>query len=154
KAPTSSKWSLCWAIARATSWRAWAVVSAGLFFEREAQTHQEEMGLKRLQHVMMPPQPTTGLILVLPHFPLAFLQCGLNRPAPARDAHQFGMRAVGRRVAQVALDLGRVGQAAAKGRPQAWPWQAVADRRHAPEGEVGFQWAAAAFLNRPTLPGR
>ena len=125
-------------MAQATSWRARAVVSAGLFFEREAQTHQEEVGLKRLQHVMMPPQPTAGLVLVLSHFPLAFLQRGLNRPAPARDAHQFGMRAVGWGVAQIALDLRRVGQAAAKGRPQARSRQAVADGRHAHEGKVGF----------------
>jgi len=47
------------------------------------------MRLKRLQHVMMPAQPTTGFVMILPDFPFAFFKRGFNWPALSGDAHQF-----------------------------------------------------------------
>src|SRR6266496_2491913 len=92
--------------------------------------------------------------MIQTQFAFAFFKRRLNRPAQAGHVHELPMWAARWRIAEIELNLGWIGQAAAEGGPHAWTRQTLADRRHAHKGEVGFQGTTAAFLNRPTLPSR
>jgi hypothetical protein len=65
-------------MARATSCRAWAVVSAGLFLKQETQAHQEQMRQKGMQHVMVPTLPGTRFKMIQSDSAFSFFQRGLD----------------------------------------------------------------------------
>src|SRR5512136_2442024 len=101
----SARRSMSSLITYATNWCAWAVVSAGVFFEHEPQVHQEEMRQKRLGHMVMPAAPTARLIMVHPDFAFAFFQGGLHWPTQTTQLRQFIVCTSERCITQVKLQL-------------------------------------------------
>src|SRR5215211_7931926 len=98
--PVASSW-----IARATSCRAWAVVSAGLFLKQETQAPQEQMRQKGMQQVMMPTLPGTRFEMIQSDFTFCFFQCSLNRPSHSGEVRQFGLWIISWCVAQIIFGL-------------------------------------------------
>src|SRR3970040_691042 len=118
-------------IARATSWCAWATVSAGLFLKQQAQADQEQMGQDRVRHVMMPTAPSPRLIVIHADFALAFFEGGFHWPTHATHTDEFVQRTGRGGVAQIKLHFGLRPQTAAEDGPTARSGKAIAHGRHA-----------------------
>lgn len=62
------------------------------------------MRQKGQRHMVMPTLPSTGLVMIHPQFPFAFLNRGLHRPTQARLAHQIPPGQAPRCITQIKLD--------------------------------------------------
>ena len=141
-------------MARATSWRAWAMVKAGAFFMLEADVHQKEMGQEGLGRVMMPATPGTGLVMIHADFPLAFFKGGLDRPAHSAQTHELARRTSEGCIAQVVLDLRPGAQATPQDQPLPRTGQAGPAVDHFHEGKRSDHRPFGSFLQRPGVPAR
>ena len=77
------------------------MVNPGLFFKAQTEPDEEMMGEKRHGHVMVPPPPTPGLVVVHPQLAFAFFEGHLDRPAPPTHPDQGPLRGSLRRIARV-----------------------------------------------------
>src|SRR5438093_8736104 len=68
------------------------VNAADFFSQKAALPHQEVMRQQGHGHVVVPAAPAAHLIVIHPHFALAFQDGRLDRPAHAALAHQRGVR--------------------------------------------------------------
>src|SRR3990172_6939398 len=141
-------------IARAMSWRACAVVSAGLFLPPQTQPDQEQMRREGVGHMMMPTRPGAGVIMIQADFTFPFFQRGLHRPAHSTDADKFTPRAGRGGIAEVKLDLWLRSQCASEDQPNPWAWQSFPNRGRTQKCELGHQGALATFLDNPAHPLR
>ena len=107
-----------------------------------------------LLHMVMLAQPTSGLIMIQPDFAFAFFEGRFNRSAPTRQTHQLSLRVTGRHIAQVALKLALLDQAAPHCRLISWPRQLITHTCHPQPRELGSKWSFAVFLDQTSSPLR
>ena len=108
---------------------------------------------KRLHHMMMPAQPTTRLIMIHPDFTFGLFESGFDRPAETGHLRQIASFAIEWRVAQMKLQLARLGETATQNGPDARAWQTVAHGGDTQASKLCPQWAFAPFFDEVTSPG-
>ncbi|MBA3531012.1 MAG: hypothetical protein H0T73_03710 [Ardenticatenales bacterium] len=101
--------------------------------------------------MMMPAAPGAHLVIAHPQFLLAYLETEFNGPSQSAEAHQLGVRHVGRGVREEVFDLA-LGAAATQQQPHVRAGQAITHGHDAPEGKVGDLGTLAAFSTRMALP--
>jgi len=69
-----------------------------------SQANQKMMSKRDEEHMMVPTQPTTHLVMVKPDFAFGFFEDGLNWLAHTTDPHEIALGRVSRAVAEVLFD--------------------------------------------------
>ena len=78
--------------------------SRSKLLKADSQANQEMMSNRDEEHMMVPTQPTTHLLMVKADFAFGFFEDGLNWPAHAIDPHELAQGRVSRGVAEVVFD--------------------------------------------------
>ena len=94
-------------------------------FEEDPHTDEKKMSQKSKEHMVMPSQPTTQFVVVETDFDFASAEDDFDGPAHQWHAHQFQRFDLGRRIAKVVLDFGRIFDVTAQDEPAFRAWQTI-----------------------------
>ena len=99
------------------------------------------------QHVVVPSQPATQLVMVETDLAFCFFEYRFNRPSHSANTDQLMQRDLSRSIAEVVFDDGRVIQIAAEDQPEFFCGQVFARLGDAQKSEFIRDRSFAAFFD-------
>ena len=115
--------------------------------KRIPQVNQEMMSKRHQKHMVMPPQPTTRLIMVKTDLAFIFFEDSLDGPPHTADAHKLAQGSFNGSIAIVELDHGRIVQIAADDQPDFRARQVGSRFKQAQESKIAYDGPLTTFFD-------